>query len=417
MNPGLYPLKEGNQTYNGGGWISSLQSVLEGRDSVELGLAFITHHEMSKKRLGSTCYYPIYQKPLTQLAKIKRYYGGYKHNTVREIVDRIQSVIEDFKPEIIHLFGLENPMACILGKTEIPIVVHLQGLLWPCDNAFWPVDCNRFSFLWPFSIREWVLRNGYIYAKKSIHERGRKESSLMKSVKYVMGRTGFDHQYSSLLSPSIRYYHVDEVMRSVFYEHAGKWVTNKSGRFVIVSTISDTVYKGLDLILKTAILLKAYANFDFEWRVVGVDRAHKIIRFFERLTGVNSEYVNIKYQGILSADNLCQELLSASVYVHPSYIDNSPNSVCEAQLLGVPVIATYVGGVSSLIEQEGTGFLIPANAPIEAAYRIRELHDNVVLANCISKNSSKKALLRHDKNTIVCDLMKTYSGVVRSGKK
>lgn len=60
---------------------------------------------------------------------------------------------------------MENQLATILGKTKIPIVVHLQGLLAPYDNAFFPVDFNKNSFIWPFSKNEWLIRNGYIFAK------------------------------------------------------------------------------------------------------------------------------------------------------------------------------------------------------------------------------------------------------------
>ena len=41
-------------------------------------------------------------------------------------------------------------------------------------------------------------------------------------------------------------------------------------------------------------------------------------------------------------------LLDSHLYVYPSLMDNSPNALCEAQLLGVPCIATYVGGIPKM---------------------------------------------------------------------
>ena len=66
-------------------------------------------------------------------------------------------------------------------------------------------------------------------------------------------------------------------------------------------------------------------------------------------------------------------MLSCTAYVHPSYIDNSPNSVCEAQVLGVPVVATDVGGVPSIVENGKTGWLVPANDPVATASRLSGL--------------------------------------------
>ena len=42
---------------------------------------------------------------------------------------------------------------------------------------------------------------------------------------------------------------------------------------------------------------------------------------------------NITLRGIVSAEELANSLSEATVYVHPSYIDNSPNSICEAQVI------------------------------------------------------------------------------------
>lgn len=69
----------------------------------------------------------------------------------------------------------------------------------------------------------------------------------------------------------------------------------------------------------------------------------------------------------MNSDKLVELLLESDLYVHTAYIDNSPNAICEAQYLGMPIIATYVGGVPSLIEQGKDGVLIPANDPFMLA--------------------------------------------------
>lgn len=154
------------------------------------------------------------------------------------------------------------------------------------------------------------------------------------------------------------------------------------------------------MILKTALILKESGIGDFEWRVFGVQN----LRFAESKTGIRASDVGVCPMGIVSAEQLRDSLLLCSVYVHPSYIDNSPNSVCEAQILGVPVVATNVGGVSSLFTPEKTCCLVPSNDPLMMASRIRDAVRNPELF-CSDRSA---CLSRHNRSAIVEKLFAIY---------
>lgn len=413
-NQGLFFSKNQAEIgYNGGGWITSLQKLLISTNENKLALAYISHKPLAKEEQNNTIYYPIYEVPANALQKIKMYYGGYKKYNSQKYLKQIKEIIQDFHPDIIHLFGMENSMATILGNTTVPVVVHLQGLLGPCDNAFFPVGFNNFSLLFPFSIREWLLRNGYIFAKNSIHIKGKRELSLFKKVEYAMGRTEWDYQVSQLLAPQSKYFHVDEVLREPFYEHAGKWIYQKpDNELRIISTLSNTVYKGLDTVLKTAQILKNQSKMPFRWQIIGLKPNDAIIHFFENKLKIKSNRVNVEYAGILDAPELCERILNSHIFVHPSYIDNSPNSICEAQLLGIPVIGTYVGGIPSLIKNKETGLLIPANDPFQLACILNKyiLEKGNMLQ--LGKQGYMQACQRHDKSKILKDLIDTYKQII-----
>ena len=416
MTPGLYDQRTFG--YNGGGWIASLQSVMQENKDVQLALAFVTGKSSDCKKVqDGTTYYPVYRKPKTPWQKWKYYYGGYKKIDDDAFVDDVRAIVEEFQPDVVHIFGLESPFATVLGKIDTPQVVHLQGLLHPYNNAFFPINLNESTFRWPFSVREWIIRNGYLFAKKNIAVRAEAERKLFKRLTYCMGRTEWDYEVSRLFAPQSAHYQCGEVLRSVFYEKAGMASGRKEktiARFVITSTISETVYKGLDVILKTAALLKSETSLDFEWRVVGIKGDTKFVRFFEHSTKIDSAAVNVKYLGTKTAEQLADNLLDSDVYVHPSYIDNSPNSVCEAQMLGLPVVACFVGGVPSLIEDHKTGYLVPANAPYELAYRVRELAAHPEECASIGKQASEMALQRHDKGLILNQLLGVYRTILQN---
>lgn len=411
MNPGLYGVSEGNaKQYNGGGWISSLQRLFEDDKDVELALVFTTELNLENSSYKNFAYYPV-QHTQSRWQKIKEYYGGYKYPDMTSYIDDIQKVVEDFHPDVIHIFGLENPMANILGKLNIPQVVHLQGLIIPIQNTFWPVGFSQNDFFLRPSKREWLFRNGFVYSYKSIKGRANREKELFKRLEYVMGRTRWDRNITELYAPQAKYYHVNEVLRPIFYEHQNEWKPNKFENFKIISVISETIYKGLDLIMKTAQLLTSL-GVQFEWNVVGIKSSDRIVKYFEKNLEVKSENVNIHYCGVMSAEEICEEALSSSLYVHPSYIDNSPNSLCEAQLLGLPVVATNVGGIPSLLEGCEPLQLVPTNGVCDLAHSIIMLQKHLNLAESISAKGYELAKKRHDREEIKRALISTYQSVI-----
>jgi glycosyltransferase involved in cell wall biosynthesis len=411
-NSSLYLQDKDNRPYHGGEWIASAQRLLEDEQAVELGVCFISNQNISKSQDGRTTYYPIFSGRESAIQKLRKYYGGYKHYSERKFLEPIQNVIRDFKPDVIHLWGVENPLSVILGHTDIPVVTHIQGLLLPFANAFYPEGFNRYSFLLNgFSKNEWLLRNGYVFAEKSIRVRSRLEVGKLKAQKFIMGRTNWDRLITNFYAPGAHYFHVDEVMRDIFYQ--GFQPNRRNGKLQIVSTLSLTVYKGLDVILKTAKLLCDETNLDFEWCVIGIPPSSPFVNFFEKALGIVSSEVHVHYMGSLNSEKLYALLQKSNIYVHPSYIDNSPNSICEAQLIGRPVVACQVGGIDSLVNHGEDGYLVPANAPFEMAYYLKKIAFDDYLLQAFSKKAFDMASKRHDKKKIKEDILKVYYEVIR----
>jgi len=232
-----------------------------------------------------------------------------------------------------------------------------------------------------------------------------REREIMRSCKAFLGRTEWDRAFVFLHAPQARYFECWEALRPCFYK-PGEWTPPPSP--VFVSTISGPLYKGHDMVLKTAQMLKESGLAGFEWRVYGV----RDLRFAESRTGIRATDVGVRPMGVATAEELRDALLRASVYVHPSYIDNSPNSVCEAQVLGVPVVATNVGGVSSLFAPDRSCCLVPANDPTMASFRIRE-----ALA-CPERFMSDRSacLARHDRGRICDGLVRVYRNLVATSR-
>lgn len=384
--------------HNAGGWIASLEKIVRSCNDVELGVAFHYKDNKFKYNNDGVCYYPISKSS-------KSWFNCFRvdKNGVKQYLD----VIEDFKPDLIQIFGSENDFGEICFYTKIPVVIHIQGCISPYRNALFPIDMNQFDFLFTSGLsfkRRWIgLRS-----KPSFYKVAEREIRIIQQCRYFMGRTEWDKGLVDLFNPNAKYFHCEEALRDSFIQSKKFWQYKDIAKVKIVSTISNPWYKGVDLILKTAQLLHRFTNLDFVWDIYGT----RDICFYEHKYKIKASEVGVNVKGVASTETLTSALLSASCYVHPSYIDNSPNSVCEAQYLGVPAIACNVGGVASLFDNGKAGVLVPANDPFTMAEKIKLLVCDETRSKTLSKLELDFAHRRHNPDAIKEQLMSTYNSIL-----
>jgi len=394
--------------YNGRGWIASLQTLLENSDEInQLGIVFPHSSDTQKLIDNKTVYYPIHKKMPQNI--ITWIISNWQIQIEKEVeINSLEGIVKDFDPDIIHIFGTESWLCHVVKYTKKPCIVHLQGLLGPYLNAYNPVDISNFdlkNYNWIDFIKGIsIWHNKLIFEKKS-----KREYNFFKQISLFMGRTLWDKSISEFLSPGSTYYHVDEVLRESFYS-ASVWKYKKNKKVLITSTISDALYKGLDLVIKTSKLL-IKENFEFEWRIIGVRNDSRTAMLLKRKFKVDFSQLNITLSGIKNTDEIIELLSESLFYIHKSYITNSPNNLCEAQIMGVPIIAANVGGISSLIEDGKDGFLVPANDPYFLASRIVHLNKDITYLKNISISGREKAQKRHSKQNILNQLINTYKNL------
>ena len=120
---------------------------------------------------------------------------------------------------------------------------------------------------------------------------------------------------------------------------------------------------------------------------------------------------HVQYTGPLKETAMRQAYLDADVFLLPSYCENSPNSLGEAMLLGMPCVAARAGGIPDMLhEGEGVLYAPPGDAQALADALTAVLEDTSAAAE-MGRAARRRALATHDPDANAAALLRIYEAV------
>jgi glycosyltransferase involved in cell wall biosynthesis len=400
-----------------GGWVQALASALSNCEEVELAIAVnLTGVSIQKVTLGNILYYsiPTGRSPINS------------NKLPEQLVLHYQRAIEDFKPDIVHIHGTENFHGILSGDRfiKVPTVISIQGILDVCYQHYYG-NLSRVDIWTKRTLRDWVRMDGLFEQKLKMKRRAEFERRVFATNQYFIGRTLWDKAQTERLSPTTTYYHCEELLRSAFYKK--KWEPQKIKRHTIFSSSASYPLKGFHILIKAAaILKKEFPDISirvplssFYPQLSGIKRCWRNCRssgYAKYLTDLIREEKmekHIEPLGKLSEFEMAKEFESAHVFVLSSFMENSPNSLGEAMIIGTPSVVSGVGGVLSMVEDEKTALVFPAGDELALAEQIRRLFLDDNLATRLSNESRKVAAIRHSKNDILSRITSIYEDVIK----
>jgi glycosyltransferase involved in cell wall biosynthesis len=99
---------------------------------------------------------------------------------------------------------------------------------------------------------------------------------------------------------------------------------------------------------------------------------------------------HVKFLG--NQKNVAALLKEADLFVFPSLQDNMPYAVMEAQLAGIPVVATDAGGIPEMIKNDETGLISPMKDSDSLYQNINRLMENTELRAFLANNAKNWAI-------------------------
>jgi glycosyltransferase involved in cell wall biosynthesis len=297
---------------------------------------------------------------------------------------------------------------------KIPVAVSIQGNLTVYNHKFYSGFLGKYLHRVKSVSPKDILVGPHYFkkGKNTLSKMALIESTRMRDIEYIIGRTGWDYRISRILAPNSQYFIGEELLRESFYNCT--WDNfYKGGKLIIFTTNSDNYYKGLETVFYCiSLLLKT--KIDVEWRIAGVKDDSLVVSISKSFLGDNFPKTGYKLLGSLDEEGLVSELLSSHLYIMPSHIENSPNNLCEAMILGMPCIATFAGGTGSLLKDGEEGILIQDGDPWVMAGAIIELMQDQVKVKEFTKNARRRALLRHDITNVTSQYLTIYKRILKN---
>lgn len=393
------------------GWMISLEKEIKKISEIQLSVCYLSDNEYDDFIYDNVHYYPIPKLSYSKnpiLRVFKRLISPDRLD--RLILPYLLEVVYKSSPDLIHIHGTEESFGLISEKIKnIPIVYSIQGLRTVCCEKYFS-GFSKSDILKHESLKSkcTFLSTGYVF--KIWQQNARREIRYLKNASYVIGRTFWDQNITHLFNPNVKYFPCEEILRTAFYEN--QWSKPEHSYLQLISTISTGAYKGIDTLLKAAAFLKEFSNVDFRWVVVGIDENDEWYKLAKKIYNITAESCNIILTGRKKSKQLAKLLLESDIYCHVSHIENSPNSVCEAMILGMPVIATFAGGTSSLLKDNVEGVLVQDGDPYVLAGTILNMYEHFDLAVEMGKKARLRSIQRHDIKNITANIIKIYKTIL-----
>jgi glycosyltransferase involved in cell wall biosynthesis len=255
---------------------------------------------------------------------------------IRRALGRIQ-------PNVVHAWGNEQGAGLVANRCGIPSLLTIQGLFtWYRDYI-------------PMSVHDRVS----VWAEKR---------SLSQSL-HVSAETKFSVDFLRQRHPHLALHQIEHAPNWLFHRVDRQPATNPM-RFLTTGTICSR--KGTDLLLMA--LNELVSELDFHLVVVGEPNEPFLAPLRKTLS--QELWRRVEFKVNLQPSEVAEELRTATLFLFPTRVDNSPNAVKEAVVAGVPVVGSDIGGIPDYVAPGLNGELFKTGELAEFIKAIRQACKN-----------------------------------------
>lgn len=330
----------------------------------------------------------------------------------KRLIKEIEQIVHNYKPDIIHVWGVENYWGLLFSRGYIcnyKTLLEIQGLLFSCsdfyrNNLYWREFYNTQPLLKACYSFAYVYFQSVKFNKRLKYENEILQHFANISYQSNWTRKKLEYKVNANLFYSLR------PIRPQFLR-ASKWQCPDCP-INILTIASSEPYKGLHVTIKAIALLKNKYP-EIKLSVAGVS-----------LTKVNSGYIQyicdlikhlkledtVELLGSLKADKLIEKMHSSSCLVISSFVESYSAVFAEAMCIGIPTVVAYSGAMPEFAQDGQSALFYTPGDHYQCAGKIGTILSDSDLAISISRNEVKLAI-KNDELDVANTQMLIYNKI------
>ena len=373
-------------------WISELLVLFENSDIIDLHVVSPNYYinKNVNVKIKNINYYFYQHKPFFLKSKlISKIYVKLNLNIpyINKIISRrMYRIIEDIKPDIIHLHGAENPVYSIIGNNpkilkKYPILLTIQGFI-----------------------------SKSTHKNKQIDYRIKLEKSILKKISNVGVRTiEMDDYIKDINFNSKAYWHNYPINKPKVD------AINVHKKYDCVFFARITKDKGVEDLLKAVSLINEKKD-PIKVLILG-SCSNSYKTFLLQLIRDLKIESSINFHGFVESQEELYNLAStASLSILPTYHDIIPGTIIESMYMKIPVISYGVGGIPEINEEQENILLSEKGNILNLADNIINLLNDTDYQKRLAEGAYNYALKRFDNSVIPSDIISIYNKVISNKK-
>lgn len=388
-----------------GGWLSLMTSRLAQLPNYKIGVAMRSESERFQR---------------VEVDNIT-YFALPKQNDPFDVKQAdVDQVLTEFIPDILHVEGAEMRHARRFLETWTGLrLLSMQGVLNGYANyelGFLPIP----RMLNPLRPRLMLSALALLYQRqRNFVPRLASERAAMLLADHIMGRTLWDRAQARALAPNARYHHCARILRDEFYTSSwarrdceafsifvGNGASPRKGAHVAVKALAQLIRE----FPKATLYIAGQSPRDLPWHSLKRHVGYPV--YLIDLIGKLGIEDSVRFTGVLNMQQMVDRMAKSHVCLIPSIIENSPNTLGESMILGVPTVSAYAGGAPSMARDEIEALLYRPDDPAMLAFQIRRIFEDQDLADRLSLAGRARALKTHDPENNLADLISAYEAIL-----
>ena len=332
------------------------------------------------------------------------------------LVRAIRAICDEFKPDLIHVWGTENYWGLLTARRHLryPALLEMQGLKGGIARVF----CGGLSAaeqLHCVGPKELLRRRILVSEQRAFARWGLLEREMIQGHRFISFQSPWMAAQVLSVNPAARLFKVERVLRPAFM-CTSAWRPSPQDAVVFCSAAYPSPFKGLHVAVRALDLLRQRAP-NARLRVAGALQRQGIrqegyMRWVNALARRLGLQDAVEWLGPLSGEQILAELSAASAMVIPTFMESYCVAMAEAMAVGVPTAVAYTGGTSYLGKDEETCLFFPTGDEAMCAYQLERLLTDQTLAARLSDRARETAAARNDATHLVQRQIEVYRQVL-----